>query len=230
MSSGLTADDAYRDVTFAVRAGEVVGLAGNAGSGKVEVAETNRRPPGQSDAGRVEVDGVTPRPGSVPAALAAGIGLVPRDRHHEGFVPLLSIAENATMTISDRLVTKHGLIDRKRARRGRAPDDRPALDQDAGPELASRIALGREPAEGRHGACARERPEGARPDHADRRRSTSAARKPCSRPSARPRERGTGVLIVSDDLDELRPCDRVLVMFRGRIVRSIDRAGKTVTS
>jgi simple sugar transport system ATP-binding protein len=35
-------------------------------------------------------------------------------------------------------------------------------------------------------------------------------------------ERGTGILIVSDDLDELRPCDRVLVMFRGRMVRSID--------
>ena len=35
-------------------------------------------------------------------------------------------------------------------------------------------------------------------------------------------ERGTGILIVSDDLDELRPCDRVLVMFRGQIVQSMD--------
>jgi simple sugar transport system ATP-binding protein len=36
------------------------------------------------------------------------------------------------------------------------------------------------------------------------------------------RGKGTGVLIVSDDLDELRPCDRILVMFRGRIVKTID--------
>ena len=87
-------------------------------SGKLAVAETIAGL-GSADAGRVEVDGVTPRPGSVPAALAAGIGLVPRDRHHEGFVPLLSIAENATMTISDRLV-KHGLIDRSGAARSPA--------------------------------------------------------------------------------------------------------------
>jgi simple sugar transport system ATP-binding protein len=34
--------------------------------------------------------------------------------------------------------------------------------------------------------------------------------------------RGTGVLVVSDELDDLRGCDRVLVMFRGRIVREFD--------
>ena len=39
------------------------------------------------------------RPGSVPDALAAGVGLVPQDRHREGLVPLLSIAENVTMTV-----------------------------------------------------------------------------------------------------------------------------------
>jgi simple sugar transport system ATP-binding protein len=33
--------------------------------------------------------------------------------------------------------------------------------------------------------------------------------------------RGTGVLIVSDELDDLRSCDRVLVMFQGRIVREL---------
>ena len=37
------------------------------------------------------------------------------------------------------------------------------------------------------------------------------------------RGRGTGVLVVSDDLDELRPCDRIFVMFRGRVVRMIER-------
>src|SRR5262249_13387837 len=80
--TGLRATAGAPEVSFTVRAGEVVGLAGGGGSGKVEVAESIvglRRPA----AGDVAVDGRAVRPGSVPAALAAGVGLVPQDRHRE---------------------------------------------------------------------------------------------------------------------------------------------------
>src|SRR5262245_52193629 len=73
---GLTLEGAYRDLSLSVRAGEVVGLAGSAGSGVVAAGETVaglRRP----DAGRVRVDGAPVRAGRVSAALAAGIGFVP---------------------------------------------------------------------------------------------------------------------------------------------------------
>ena len=47
--------------------------------------------------------------------------------------------------------------------------------------------------------------------------------------STRPPPRGTGVLIVSDELDDLRICDRVLVMFQGRVVAEMPAAGTTTT-
>jgi simple sugar transport system ATP-binding protein len=40
------------------------------------------------------------------------------------------------------------------------------------------------------------------------------------------RERGTAVVIVSDELDDLRPCDRVIVMLRGRIWAELPRGWK----
>ena len=68
--------DAYRDVTFQVRAGEIVGLAGAARQRPDRVAETvvGLR---AADSGAVEIAGRRPRPGSVPDALAAGVGFVP---------------------------------------------------------------------------------------------------------------------------------------------------------
>jgi simple sugar transport system ATP-binding protein len=96
------ADDAYREVSFRIGAGEIVGLAGAAGSGRTEVAETvvGLRPPA---AGEVEIAGRRPRPGSVPDALAAGAGFVPQDRHREGFVPDMSVADNTTLSVPARL-------------------------------------------------------------------------------------------------------------------------------
>src|SRR6185436_6087112 len=99
---GLTLSDRFADVDLEVRAGEMVGLIGSGSSGKNALAQTIAGLL-ETDAGTVTVAGVVPKPGSVPAALAAGLGYLPQDRHREGLVPLLSVAENATMTISDRL-------------------------------------------------------------------------------------------------------------------------------
>lgn len=89
----LSAPPAVRDVSFEVRAGEVLGLAGLVGAGRSEVLETifGLR---HARAGTIEFDGRpfaarTPR-----EAIRAGIGLVPEDRRGQGIVPDFNVREN----------------------------------------------------------------------------------------------------------------------------------------
>ncbi len=86
----LTREGEFTDVSFEVRSGEIVALAGLVGAGRTEVARAifgiDR-----SDAGAVEIDGKPLRPGSPTAAMAAGIGLVPEDRRQQGLVMDFSI-------------------------------------------------------------------------------------------------------------------------------------------
>jgi simple sugar transport system ATP-binding protein len=216
--SGLSDGERYQDVSLTVNPGEIVGLAGNAGSGKVSVAERIAGLRG-SERGTVEVAGIVPRAGSVPAALAAGIGLVPRDRHHEGFVPLLSIAENVTMTIGER-IAPHGLIDRRR---------RDAIATELIDQLSVKATGADVPVAELSGGnqqkvvMARALASSPKllvlisPTAGVDVRSKQSLLEAVNRVSAL----GTGVLIVSDELDELRVCDRVVVMFRGRVVREL---------
>jgi ABC-type sugar transport system ATPase subunit len=83
-------------VSFTVRGGEVVGLAGLVGSGRTELLETiagGRR----AAAGSVTVNGVRVAPGSPAAAIEAGIALVPEDRHGQGLVLDASLRENVSL-------------------------------------------------------------------------------------------------------------------------------------
>jgi rhamnose transport system ATP-binding protein len=95
--SRLTREGVFADVSFEVRRGEIVALAGLVGAGRSEVARAvfgiDRR-----DAGRVTVDGVEVRNGSPSAAMAAGIGLVPEDRRQQGLVMDLSVERNVALT------------------------------------------------------------------------------------------------------------------------------------
>jgi rhamnose transport system ATP-binding protein len=106
----LTREGVFTDVSFEVRAGEVVALAGLVGAGRSEVARAIfgiDRP----DAGQVEVDGKRLPAGRPLAAMRAGIGFVPEDRRQQGLVMDLSIARNATMTRTGKLA-RFGLIRR----------------------------------------------------------------------------------------------------------------------
>jgi ABC-type sugar transport system ATPase subunit len=98
----LTRLGAFRDISFSVRAGEIVGLAGLVGAGRTEVARVlfglDR-----ADAGQVLLDGKRVSFKSPSAALGAGIAYVPEDRHLDGLVSGFSIAENVTLPILPRL-------------------------------------------------------------------------------------------------------------------------------
>ncbi|WP_199430595.1 sugar ABC transporter ATP-binding protein [Qaidamihabitans albus] len=96
MVEGLTRVGEFRDVSFTVRAGEIVGLAGLVGAGRSEVLETifgARRP----DAGTVTVGGKKLRSGSVAAAVRAGVGLAPEERKSQALLLDMSVAHNATL-------------------------------------------------------------------------------------------------------------------------------------
>src|SRR3954468_7719851 len=98
----LTREGVFFDISFDVRAGEIVALAGLVGAGRSEVARVIFGVD-KADAGHVEVDGRRLPNGRPLAAMEAGIGFVPEDRRQQGLVMDLSIARNATMTGMGRL-------------------------------------------------------------------------------------------------------------------------------
>jgi rhamnose transport system ATP-binding protein len=100
--SGLTRVGVFRDISFDVRSGEIVGLAGLVGAGRTEVARVlfgiDRR-----DSGEVRLGGTPVSFSSPSAAMTAGIAYLPEDRHQEGLVLDFSIAHNVTLPILPRL-------------------------------------------------------------------------------------------------------------------------------
>jgi rhamnose transport system ATP-binding protein len=104
----LTREGVFTDISFEVRAGEIVALAGLVGAGRTEVARAifgiDR-----ADAGHVEVEGRRLPNGRPLAAMRAGVAFVPEDRRQQGLVMDLSIRRNACLTTLRRLA-RFGLI------------------------------------------------------------------------------------------------------------------------
>ncbi|MFC7257554.1 sugar ABC transporter ATP-binding protein [Streptomyces lutosisoli] len=115
---GLTRDGVFHDVSFEVRAGEVVGIAGLVGAGRTEVVRAvfGADP---YDKGAVKVAGAELRRHDVNAAMEAGIGLVPEDRKGQGLVLDASVEENLGL-VTLRAATRGGLVDLKSQRESAA--------------------------------------------------------------------------------------------------------------
>ena len=99
---GLSCGHLYRDVSFNVRKGEVLGFYGLVGAGRTEIAETlfGLRSP---DAGRIRIDGQEVRIASPIDAIRQGIGLVPEDRKGQGLVLGMNCRDNMTLPQVDDL-------------------------------------------------------------------------------------------------------------------------------
>jgi len=99
----------FEGISFELRAGEIVGMAGLVGAGRSEVAQAifGILP---ADVGFVEVDGRRFVPRAPWEAMAAGIFYIPEDRHRQGIVAPLSVRSNLTLAILHRLV-RFGLVD-----------------------------------------------------------------------------------------------------------------------
>jgi ABC-type sugar transport system ATPase subunit len=219
--SGLAVPGRVEDFDLDLRRGEIVGLAGLVGAGRSEVLESifgARR----HGAGTFEVDGKPYVPRGPRRAIAHGIGFVPADRKADGLVLEMTVGANMTMVDTHdapRLAPPAG-----GGRRATATVARLATSLRLNPQLAEtgaarlsggnqqkvavakwlvrvpRVLLLDEPTRGVDVM--------AKADIHRELRATAAA--------------GSALLVSSSEIDELMSlCDRVLVMFRGRVVADL---------
>jgi ABC-type sugar transport system ATPase subunit len=223
--NALTSPGKFDDISFVVRSGEVVGLAGLVGAGRSEVASAlfglDRKAHGS-----VRIDGRVARLRSARQAIRRGIGLVPEDRKRQGIVPLASALHNISLATLKRLARLTLLrlgTERVQARtyfdrlRVRAPDiDAVVAGLSGGNQqkvvlarwlaAKSRLLILDEPTRGVD--------VGAKAEIHGLVRELAA--------------QGTGILLISSELPEiLSLSDRILVLREGRLVGEVSRAAAT---
>ena len=109
---GLSRDLAFRDVSFSVRAGEIVGLGGLVGSGRTEIARVLFGID-QPTAGQIRIEGEERQFASPAQAMAAGIAYVSEDRLGQSLVMDFPILDNASLPVVGK-ATFAGLVSRRR--------------------------------------------------------------------------------------------------------------------
>ncbi|UOY01703.1 ABC transporter ATP-binding protein [Blastococcus sp. PRF04-17] len=209
---------ALHGVDLAVAAGEVLGVAGVAGNGQVELAEAlaGVRPVHR---GSVRVDGEDLAGRTTRRWLDAGVAYVPEDRHRDGILGAATVTDNLLLgSQREAAFRRGGLIDWRKVRQhAQTTIDNyaiktPGADAPAGNLSGGNIqrlvlarAFGREPA-----VLVLQNPT--------RGLDLRSARFVYDRVQEA-RERGCAVVLISEDLDELSLlADRMVVLYSGRIV------------
>ena len=212
----LGLEGVFSDVSLSVRAGEIVGLAGLVGSGRSEILETiygARR----SSSGRVRVNGKRLAPGSVPAAVRAGVGLCPEERKSQGLLLDEPIYRNITLSTFARFA-RGSFLDEQSERRA-AKEQIAALDLRPGdPNRDARTLSG---GNQQKILLARWLEHGCRVLVLDEptRGVDVGARAEIYALIARLAAAGTAILVVSSEIPEvLGLSDTVLVISEGRVV------------
>lgn len=220
---GDSARTSLHSVDMTVHAHEIVGIAGVSGNGQSALAQliSGLLTP---DGGEMQVDGQTIAKFTPPEMLKVGIGRIPEDRHHDGVIGAMSVAENLVIErLDDPAVQKRGFM-RNGAIRAQAEDlsksydiRGPGIDADARLlsggniqklilarvfEMSPRLILANQPTRGLDLGAANE----------------------VARRLLEARSRGAGVLLISEDLDEvLALADRVIVIHDGQLVEAANK-------
>jgi rhamnose transport system ATP-binding protein len=218
----LTREGIFTDISFTVRSGEIVALAGLVGSGRSEVARAvfgiDRY-----DAGTVTVRGQELRKASPSGAMAAGIGFVPEDRRQQGLVMDMSVQQNVALASLGRL-RKAGLIHasaeralaadwavRLKIKYGRLTDPVAMLSGGNQQKVVLAKWLGRDPA-----VLIVDEPT---------RGIDVGTKAEVHHLLAELARGGVGILMISSELPEvLGVSDRILVMREGRLVAEFSHA------
>jgi simple sugar transport system ATP-binding protein len=110
--AGLSRKGEFRDVSFVLRRGEVLGLTGLIGAGRTELAHVLFGMT-QAEEGRVLLDGREMRFASNRDAVAAGVAYVSEDRLALGLIQPQSISDNAVLSVLRRITGRAGLLSPK---------------------------------------------------------------------------------------------------------------------
>ena len=210
-------------VSFEVRFGEILGIAGVSGNGQTDLVELLSGTL-QPSSGNIEIDGKvvdSPRPA---ALMAAGMGMLGEDRHASA-VHQLPVVENLVL---DQLgsFTKWGQLNR-RSMSSRCEDAIKQFEIKATSEQALGTLSGGNMQKVLLARLFGRSPKVAVVSQPTRGLDVASTWYVRSLISAA-RDKGTGVVLVSEDLDEvLELSDRVAVMYRGKIVAIVDAADAT---
>ena len=215
---------AVKGVSLSVRRGEIVAVAGVAGNGQRELAETiaGMRSPAK---GAVRVAGKRPRPGDPRAAISAGVAYVPEDRLGTGLSPGLSVASNLALKSYRQPSDSRGPFLRLRRIRERALEliDRYRIAA-PGPTAPVRMLSGgnlQKVVLAREFSAQPKLLVAASPTRGLDVGAIEAVHTHLHEAAAT----GVGILLISEDLDEiLALADRIAVMYEGEVV------GETATT
>jgi simple sugar transport system ATP-binding protein len=220
---------ALREVSLAIRAGEILGVAGVAGNGQTELAEviTGLR---KCTGGRVRVGGedLTNRPART--VIRQGVAHIPEDRTHVGTAPNLTITDNVIMkTYHEPPLARGWTLNHLAARRKaeRLKDEYQILAPSVSTQVRllsggnlQRVILARELSEQPKLLIAMQPTRGL----------DVGAIEGVHRLLLAQRETGAAILIVSEELEEiLALSDRIVVMYDGCIAGEVaDRDPQTI--
>jgi ABC-type uncharacterized transport system ATPase subunit len=212
------------EATFFVRAGEIYGIAGVSGNGQAELAETliGAREP---TSGEIHLDGVG-NVGNAPATRrASALAAIPADRYAYALAGGLSIADNFSVaSIRSGRYGSVAMVDRAAMRRDAAAAVK-EYDVQGVRGVGQKAAL-LSGGNAQKLVIAREfsRAPAVIVAHSPSRGLDARASAAVHESLLAARERGAGVVLISEDLDEvLSLSDRIGVMNKGRIVAEFDR-------
>jgi simple sugar transport system ATP-binding protein len=211
-----------RDVSFDVRAGEIFAIAGVQGNGQSELAKAIVGLE-RGVTGSIRIGGDEALGRGTHDILRSGVGYVPEDRSHDGLIDSFSIAENMVLDQFDTPPFASGLAYKPRVVRARAADlvsefdvrttgvDEPASSLSGGNQ--QKVVVARELSRDVRLLVASQPTRGVDVGSIEFLHRRLVAE----------RDKGTAVLIVSTELDEvLALADRIAVMYRGRIIGIVD--------
>jgi ABC-type uncharacterized transport system ATPase subunit len=227
-SQGDLGLEALHQVSLTLHPGEILGVAGVAGNGQLELAEAiaGLRP---LTHGTIRLDGKELPNGDVRAAIDRGVAYIPEDRMRTGTAPDLSIADNLILKAYRTKRFRWGPLVNRRTVRARSQELMKAFDVRApGSDTLIRqlsggnvqkVLLARELSASPRVLIA------ASPTRGLDISATHDIRALLIKTA----ESGAGVLLISEDLDEiLHIADRIAVLNGGRVVGVVERAKATM--
>lgn len=218
--SSLAVQPRVENVDFQVHPGECLGITGLDGSGHVQIAEALCGLT-RSDGGTVSLAGLPIKATDVRGRIAAGIGFVPEDRSAGGFVPALSVAENATLPVMRRLTNSMRMIRNK---------EREQIYGDLANEWSIKAWGPGQPVEELSGGNQQKvvlaRAVSSDPSVLVLMNPTAgvdvAAKRSIYETIKLIASRGKAIIIVSSDDEDFSICHRVMVLFQGSVHRELD--------